>query len=124
MKLLKALLFGFFIWLIPFVVSVIIFSLRTDARPLFESIMAVVVTISVVLFAILYFKKVETGFLKEGIVLGLRWLGIALFIDLPLFMWGPMQMTLADYMMDIGLTYLIIPTVTIGMGYIMGKRVR
>ena len=120
----KALLFGFFIWLIPFVVSVIIFPLRTSAPPLFESIMPVVITISVVLFSILYFKKVEADFLKEGIVLGVRWLAISLFIDLLLFMWGPMKMTLADYMMDIGLTYLIIPAITIGIGYIMGKRVR
>ncbi|MBU2607688.1 MAG: hypothetical protein KKF26_00045 [Chloroflexi bacterium] len=120
----KALLFGFFIWLIPFVVSVIIFPLRTSSRPLFESIMPVVITICVVFFLILYFRKVEDGFLREGIILGVRWLAISLLIDLLLFMWGPMKMTLADYMMDIGLTYLIIPTITIGAGYIMSKRVR
>ena len=120
----KALLFGFFIWLIPFLVSVLIFPLWTDARPLFESIMPVVLTICVVFFLILYFRKVEDGFLREGVILGVRWLGISLLIDLPLFMWGPMKMTLADYMMDIGLTYLIIPTITIGAGYIMSKRVR
>ena len=120
----KALLFGFFIWLIPFLVSFLIFPLRTSARPLFESIMPVVLTICVVFFLILYFRKLEDGFLREGIILGVRWLGISLLIDLLLFMWGPMEMTLADYMMDIGLTYLIIPTITIGAGYIMGKRVR
>lgn len=120
----KALLFGFFIWLIPFIVSVLIFPLRTSSRPLFESIMPVVITICVVFFLILYFRKVEDGFLREGIILGVRWLAISLLIDLLLFMWGPMKMTLADYMMDIGLTYLIIPTITIGAGYIMSKRVR
>ncbi len=120
----KALLFGFFIWLIPFLVSVLIFPLRTSSRALFESIMPVVLTICVVFFLILYFRKVEDGFLREGIILGVRWLAISLLIDLPLFMWGPMKMTLADYMMDIGLTYLIIPTITIGAGYIMSKRVR
>ncbi len=120
----KALLFGFFIWLIPFSVSVLIFPLRTSSRALFESIMPVVITICVVFFLILYFRKVEDGFLREGIILGVRWLAISLLIDLLLFMWGPMKMTLADYMMDIGLTYLIIPTITIGAGYIMSKRVR
>lgn len=28
-----------------------------------------------------------------------------------------MKMSFADYMMDIGLTYLIIPAVTLGFGY-------
>jgi len=28
-----------------------------------------------------------------------------------------MQMTLRNYMMDIGITYLMIPIMTIGMGY-------
>lgn len=120
----KALLFGFFIWLIPFLVSVLIFPLRTSSRPLFESIMPVVITICVVFFLILYFRKVEDGFLQEGVILGVRWLGISLLIDLLLFMWGPMKMALADYMMDIGLTYLIIPTITIGAGYIMSKSAR
>jgi len=34
---------------------------------------------------------------------------------------GPMRMTFVDYMRDIGLTYLIIPTVAVGMGYIAEK---
>lgn len=36
-----------------------------------------------------------------------------------MFMEGPMKMSLVDYVMDIGLTYLIIPAVTVGFGYVM-----
>jgi hypothetical protein len=32
---------------------------------------------------------------------------------------GPMKMSFADYMKDIGLTYLIIPIVSIGFGYLL-----
>jgi hypothetical protein len=35
---------------------------------------------------------------------------------------SPMQMSMGDYMMDIGLTYLIIPIITIGFGLILEKR--
>ncbi len=52
-KYLKVGLFGFLAWLITFVVSVLIFPLRTSQRPLFESIMPVVVTLCAVLFSIL-----------------------------------------------------------------------
>ena len=118
----KALLYGFLIWLLPFVVSIIIFPLRESARPLFESIMPVVVALCAVVLSILYFKNLDRDFLKEGILLGVIWLVISLVIDLVMFSSGPMKMSFTDYMMDIGLTYLIIPTVTIGFGYLMMRR--
>ncbi len=121
-KYLKLALFGFLTWLIPFVVSFLIFPLRSSYRPFFESIMAVVVAISAVLFTVLYLKKLTIGFLREGILTGVIWFIINIGLDLMLFMEGPMKMSFADYMMDIGFTYLIIPTVTIGFGYLLQRR--
>ena len=116
----KALLFGFFIWLIPFVIAFLIFPLRESSRPLFESIMPVVVTAAVVWFGVLYFKGVKKDFVKEGLMIGLLWLAISLIIDLPLMLsGGPMQMTLAEYVADIGVTYLLIPVVTVGLGMVI-----
>ena len=57
-KYLRTFLFGFLTWLIPFAVSFLIFPLKTSHRPLFESIMPVVVTICAVGFSIVYLKKV------------------------------------------------------------------
>jgi len=120
-KYLKIALFGFLVWLIPFAVSFFIFPLKISAPALFESIMPVVISICAALFSILYLKKLEAGFLKEGIMLGVIWFAISLALDLLMFMWGPMKMTFANYMMDIGLTYLIIPTITIGFGYLTNR---
>ena len=114
----KTLLYGFLIWLIPFVVAFLIFPIRESNRALFESIMPVVITISVAFFAYQYFKKLDNNFVKEGVMLGLIWLMISFVIDLVMFMQGPMKMTFTDYIMDIGLTYLIIPAITIGFGYL------
>jgi EamA domain-containing membrane protein RarD len=123
MKALKlGLIYGFLLWLIPFVVAILIFPIRTNLRPLFESIMPVVLTGCVVFFVTLYFTKVEAGFLREGILLGVIWFAISLGLDLLLFMWGPMAMSFADYLMDIGLTYLIFPLVTIGVGSLLESR--
>ena len=55
----------------------------------------------------------------KALVIGVAWLVINLVIDLPLFSAGPMAMPLADYVKDIGLTYLIIPVVTVGLGYLL-----
>lgn len=118
----KALLFGLAVWVIPFVVAILIFPLRANERPLFESIMPVVVTVSVVLFANFYFKQVEVDFIREGILLGVIWLLISIAIDMLMFSSGPMKMSFIDYMKDIGLTYLIMPTITIGFAYQIQRR--
>jgi len=122
-KYLKVALFGVLTWLITFVVSVLISPLRTSQRPLFESIMPVVITACAVLFAILYLRSLQAGFWQEGVLLGVAWLIINLAIDLLLFLpESPMHMSFVDYMMDIGLTYLIIPAVTLGFGFLLQQK--
>lgn len=123
-KFIKIGLFGFLIWILPFMVSFLIFGFHEDYRPLFESIMAVTVTLVVVIFSILYFTKPDKGYLKEGIIIGIIWMMICLFIDLIIMVLleSPMQMPIGDYMMDIGVIYLIIPVITIGFVIILKKR--
>lgn len=118
-KYLKIVIFGFLVWLIPFIVSFFIYPLKTAGNPLFESIMPLVLTIMVVLLAYFYLKTLKTDFIKEGIFIGVSWFLINIIIDLILFLPpSPMQMTFTNYMMDIGITYIIIPVITIGMGLI------
>ena len=122
-KYLKMGLFGFLVWMMPFLVSLLIFSFHESNRPLFESIMPLVLTITVVIFSILYFKKLEKDYLNESILIGIVWFVINIIIDLIMFLPdSPMQMSFVDYMMDIGITYLIIPTVVIGIGYLLEKK--
>lgn len=121
-KYLKIGLFGFLLWLIPFLVSVLIFPLRVSQRPLFESIMPVVVTIWTVFFSILYLSGKKDNLLKEGISIGLAWLLISIVLDLMIFIEGPLKMPLWDYAADIAVMYLMIPAITSGFGYLMGQR--
>lgn len=123
MKSIKlAILLGFLLWAIPFIVAFIIYPLKQNGSPFFETIMAVVLTICAVIFSVIYMKGLETGFISEGIKLGIVWFLMSLVIDLFMFMWGPMKMSFADYMMDIGFTYLIYPTVTIGFGVVLRRK--
>ena len=116
----RALVYGFLIWLVPFAVAFLIFPLRESARPLFESIMPVTVAVVTVALGVAYFKRVGQAFIKEGVMLGFLWLAVSILIDAPLMLLGgPMQMTIGAYMADIGLTYLIMPTVTVGFGALL-----
>ena len=118
----KSILFGFLVWLLPFIVALLIFPIHESNRPLFESIMPLVITISVVIFSYLYFKSIVTNIKAEGAKLGVVFLLISLVIDLIMFMPNsPMHMGLLDYVADIGLTYLIIPVITVGMAYAIDR---
>jgi fumarate reductase subunit C len=117
-----AILSGFLLWLAPFIVSLVISPVRSSDRAFFETIMPVVITLAIIAFSYLYFKDVKVGYLKEGMAIGAIWLLISLAFDLLMFSWGPMAMGFTDYMKDIGLTYLIYPIVTTGIGYLLEKK--
>jgi len=118
-KNLKIVLFGFLVWLIPFVVSFFIYPLKTPIYSLFESIMSILIAFAAVIFSYLYFNGIKTNFVREGIVTGIVWFVVAIVIDLSMFMpASPMHMDFTDYMVTIGVKYLIIPVVTTGSGYV------
>jgi len=112
----RVLVFGLLAWLAPFVVAFLAFPFRESDRPLFESIMAVAVTATAVVLGLSYLKRVDHGFVREGLLIGLVWLAMCVLIDAPLMLLGgPMKMSLGGYLADIGLTYLSIPIVTCGL---------
>jgi hypothetical protein len=118
-KNLKIVLFGFLVWLVPFLVSFVVFPLKDSNRALFESIMPLVLTVVVTTLAYYYLKDINLEYLKNGLIIGVVWYIVSIVIDLCLFMpASPMHMSFGDYMMDIGLTYFIIPVITVGMALI------
>jgi len=114
--------YGFLIWAIPFIAAIFIFPLRESERPLFESIMPVAVALAAVGFTLIYNKKIEADFLRKDIEFGLWSFAICIVIDLLMFMWGPMKMAFIDYVKDIGVTYLMIPVITFGIGKATEKK--
>lgn len=121
----KALLFGVVVWLVPFVVAFLIFPLRESSRALFESIMPVAVAGATVALGVVYMARVSRGFVREGVLLGCLWLAICVAIDAPLMLFGgPMHMTIGEYLADIGVTYLMIPVITTGLGLVLERTAR
>ena len=112
-------LYGFLIWLVPFVVAVCIYKVRESNRPLFESIMPVVVAAATVFLANRYHRKRAATDLREWYQVGFIWLLVSLLLDWPMFSYGPMKMTAAEYFSDIGVTYLLIPVIAAGCGHLL-----
>lgn len=120
----KAILLGLLVWLIPFIVAFIAFPLKNSWRSLFESIMPLALALVVVACARLYFRGIAARGMREGLLLGLVWFAICVAIDLPLMLSPPMNYSLSEYAADIGLTYLMIPVITIGMAVACEPTVR
>jgi hypothetical protein len=112
----KALGLGILVWLVPFAVAFLVFPFRESWRALFESIMAVTVSVAAVWFGLVYLRGLPEATAKDGVLVGLLWWVECVLVDLPLFSAGPMKMSLVEYMADIGLTYVTIPVVTAGLG--------
>ncbi len=118
----RAHILGVWVWFVPFLVAFLIFPLRESSRPLFESIMPVALAAIVVVLAGWYFGRGTQASLREGLLLGVLWLGISVVIDAPLMLLGgPMQMTIGEYLDDIGVTYLMIPVITSGMAAALAR---
>lgn len=122
-KYLKVGLFGFLTWLIPFVISFFFYS--KDGQPvidifLFKSIMIVIASATGASFLVLYFKKIDKNYFHEGIIVGVVWLVINIILDLIILV--PMsKMNIGTYFAQIGLRYLVIPIMSISIGYIAEK---
>jgi hypothetical protein len=118
----RAILLGFAVWLFPFVVAFAIFPLKASWRSLFESIMPVTLAAVVVACTVRYFRQTGAASLREGARLGGLWLAISVLIDLPLMLSPPINMPLGEYVADIGVTYLMIPVITVGIALGASRR--
>lgn len=115
---------GFLSWAIPFIISFFFYTkdgVLTIDIFLFKSLMIVIGSFSASVLLILFFKKVSENFVKESIKVGLAWFLINLVLDGIVLL--PMsKMSIADYLSQIGLRYLVIPIFTITIGMVVQEK--
>lgn len=113
MKNIKSLLvYGFLIWLAPFVLSFFIFQLRESDRPFFETLMPIILVTTIMAVLVKYTQINAINSVREGLIVGFTWMALNLILDAFVFIWGPLKQPVAEYVKDIGLIYLIIPIIT------------
>jgi hypothetical protein len=117
--------FAVLAWLVPFVVSVFIFPLKRSHPPLFESVMGVTLAASTVLLGCIYLRRsARRSLVAQGARVGLIWMFANWVLDALMFSGGPMKMSFGEYVMDIGIAYLMIPVITVGLGALAGAALR
>jgi uncharacterized membrane protein YpjA len=123
-KNVRMLVYGFFTWLIPFLAAFLFYGKdgKLAIDPLvFKVVIAVIGGIVGIAFLVAYFKRIDKDYLTEGVIIGTVWLVMNIVLDL-LTLVMMFQMQIGTYLMQIGLSYLMIPTMAIGMGYALGQR--
>lgn len=119
-KYLKMFLFGIITWIIPFVTSFLFFDMETQQLTInemfFKSIMILEGGLVGVFLLVHYFRKVSSGFVREGIIIGLCWFIINLLLDVIVLL-PTSDMDFITYFQEIGMRYLLIPVISTGMGY-------
>lgn len=111
----RSLRYGLLVWLVPFLVAFAAFPLKEHWRSLFESIMPVTLTLVVVFSTVRCLPQTGGLSWKQGLWLGFVWWVVSVMIDLPLMLNPPVSYTVVEYVADVGLTYMMIPVITVGM---------
>ena len=124
-SILKAIGFGFLVWLVPFLSSFFFFDMESGQMIIgdffFKTIM-ILISMALGMFLMAkYFMQVKKDYLFEGLYLALIWLGINWILDLIILI--PMSgMSISSYFTDIGLRYLNILFLGVGIGYLLDKK--
>ena len=113
--------YGFLVWLIPFVISFLIYPLKLEGNPLFETIMPIILVLVGSVFLFMYIKKDFEMHSLKLLQIGFLFFLISIIFDLFMFMEGPMKMSFFNYMLDIGLTYLIYPILGLFYGMVINS---
>jgi len=121
---LKIVLFGFLIWLIPFIVGFAFYdqtgNLTVDQN-FFKSVMSAILAIVTAFFCIKHLKTITSGYKSEAIKIGLIWFVTNLILDLIVLV--PMsKMKIGDYFLQIGIAYIAILAITFMSGVLLESK--
>ena len=119
-RLLKLGLFGFLVWLVPFLVGLLFYTpegeLAVDVF-FFQTLMIILESITAAALLVKYFKNVRKDFVKQGFIVGLYWFAINILLDILIVL--PMSgMGVGTYLAHIGFRYLMIPVMSIALGFV------
>lgn len=114
---------GLLSWAVPFFGSFPFFSPETGLIVpllLFKSIMVVLGALTGVLLLVWVFRRIEPT-LISGLVIGVYWLAINWILDIAVLI--PMSGSTFDaWFTEIGLRYLTLPIIAVGMGWVANRR--
>jgi hypothetical protein len=123
--ILKTILFGFFAWFFPFVISFLFYKLGGElmvSNATFKSVIMVVGILVCSYLLVQYFKILDNN-LKIGFIVDFSWFFINIILD-TLELISIMKVSFVEYFMTIGVPYFRIPAMSIAIGYLLDNKIK
>ncbi len=115
----RAILYAIILWAMTFLVTFLIYPVRTDNAVLFVTLRMLTMVVLCVFLTVMYFRDVEEHLVREGITLGAIWLVLGILLDQGPFVWGLMHLSFLDYLVETGISNLVYPVITVGAGLLL-----
>lgn len=120
----KRIIFGFFIWLILFIIAAALWDVETNLPKVnmmwYGAIMNAAWAISFSIGAFFYFKTIKENYLKEGVISGITWYIVAVVLEFVILA-GLFKISLNDFYPSI-LAYFNTLFITMLIGFILDKK--
>jgi len=113
---------GVLSWLIPFLVSILFYGpggVLLVGYDLFKSLMIVIGSATGAVLLVVYFRNIQTSYIREGWITGIFWLLLNWVLDL-VFLLPLSGQAIGPYFAEIGLRYLAILFMSLAVGYGIG----
>jgi len=112
---------GFLLWLVCFAIACVVWPLHASQFMFFKSIMIVSGSVTGMWLLARHFRKVQTGYLKEGVLVGIIWFIVNIGLDLIVLV-AVLKTPLLEYLISPGIGYLCMPAMSVGVGYALSGR--
>lgn len=113
----RALALGLLLWGVLFAVASVLYPWSVAAPRVFKSVIVVVMASVTTCVAIAYLRDLEGRILGRALFASMVWPLMCVTLDLVILMVRPPRLSIREYMADVGLTYLIVPVIVLGLAY-------
>ncbi|HWZ90131.1 MAG TPA: hypothetical protein VNW92_14810 [Polyangiaceae bacterium] len=118
----RVLQYGFGLWAAFFSVGFTLYPLWLGNRVFFQALMGVVLVAASAVTSGAYSTRLDSGFLKHGMVTGIVWPLLCVVMDLMSLSARPQHLVLREYLEQVALPYLAIPIITLAMAQQRARR--
>jgi len=118
-NLLRRLGFGIVLWAVPYAAAMPMLPILHSAPLVFKALEVSISVLTMSVLVVLYFRKIDRGFLRESILVAATWMIVNWALDMVALLPFTHQ-SLPRYFMEIGIEYLASGAFVIATGYLLG----
>jgi hypothetical protein len=114
---------GFVLWAVPYLAAILLLPVHQSAPFVFKALEVSIGGVTMAALIVVYFRKIESDFLRESILLAVTWAVLNWALDIVALLPFTHQ-SLPQYFMEIGIEYAAFGTLVIAAGYLLSLKTK